>query len=182
MIPKSTAKGRWSLALTGRFAQFNLSLLLVFTSLITIFIISLHSTNLILLYGGSIISILLVTIFVIFVIIYYNKQETRPAEGQMSLLEIQNGDGNKFTIRNPPDSFFAKDQARALMRAMLLGYDEGLCPDGKVIGDVAKEQYQLYTEEEKKKFVAEHKTQIGGKKQHIEHLLTEGDATDKTGE
>ncbi len=180
MMSQSTPKGRWSLALTGKFAQFNLSILLVFTCLIAIFVVSLHSTNSIILYGGTVISMLLIAICVSFVIRYYSKQEPRPNEGQMSLLEMQNVEGSKITIRNPPDSFFAKDQTQALMRAMLLGYDEGLCPDGKVIGDVANKQYKLYSEEEKKKFATEHKSQISGKKHHVEHLLIEGDVTEKT--
>jgi hypothetical protein len=96
----------------------------------------------------------------------------------MSSLEIQNVEGSKIIMRNPPDSFFAEDQVHVLMRAMLVGYDEELCPDGKVIGDVAKEQYELYSKEEKDKFVAEHKIQISGKKHQIKRLLTEGDGTD----
>ncbi len=65
------------------------------------------------------------------------------------------------------------------MRAMLLGYDEDLCPDEKVIGDVANEKYQPYSEEEKKHFIADHKSQIKGKRQCAAQFLVEGDNMDK---
>jgi hypothetical protein len=181
MTPQSIPKGKWSLALTGRLAQFNLSLLLVLLCLLAAFVMCLRSPIRAVSCGGALLVLLLISACVIFVIRHYSKQESRPSEGQTSSIEIQGLQGGKLTIKNPPDSFFAKEQTHALLRAFLLGYDDNLCPDGKVIGAAAEEHYEPYSDEDKTRFMTEHKAQIRGLRERAALLLTEGDDRNRGG-
>jgi hypothetical protein len=80
----------------------------------------------------------------------------------------------KVSLENPPDRIFTGEYCRAWVRSLLVGYDENLPADGRVIGSAANEQYQMYNESEKKKFQEMHRTQVIGKRQEIERLLSEG--------
>jgi hypothetical protein len=163
-------RGRWSLSLTGKFAQFNLSLLLIFVALVVLFVLSLRSTIPIISHVASFLIILLIIGCVCFVLWYYSRQESRP-NGQAAVIQVEDAKGRKVLISNPPDRFFAKDQTNALIRSLLLGYDEDLTPDGQVIGKVSDQKYRMYSPEEQKQFKEKHRALIRGKKKQAILLL-----------
>ena len=173
MTATTVSKGRWSLSLTGRFAQFNLTLLLIFVALVVMFIFCAKSPCMFLAIGGPIFLFAAFAGCVVFAFQYYSKHEARP-EGPGSSIELQGVGGQKAIIKNPPDSFYKGNQSRELVRAIILGYDADLCPDGRVIGKAADQNYQLYTEPEKKEFMAMHKEMVRGKLQNAMTCLTEG--------
>jgi hypothetical protein len=76
-------------------------------------------------------------------------------------------------VHNPPDEFLFEPQTQALIRSLLLGYDNNLCPDGKVIGNAADGKYSEYTAEEREAFIRIHREEIRGKKTQASRLLKE---------
>jgi len=166
------AIGRWTLSLTGKFAQFNLALLVILVALVALFVTCLRCDDQIISYVGSGIILLLLIFSVAAALRYYLRQEPRP-DGQSSSIEVESAVGQKVVIRNPPDRFFANEHTHALVRALALGYDENLCPDARVLGKAADESYQRYTSAEQKDFMATHRKLIVGKKQDALQLLAE---------
>jgi hypothetical protein len=57
------------------------------------------------------------------------------------------------------------------MREMLVGYDDNLLPDGKVIGDVEHGKYEPYSDEEKEKFRSNHNAEIKGRREQAMLML-----------
>lgn len=182
MTSAHTSKGRWSLLLSGRLAQFNLSLLLILAAILAVLCITLRCEDKIIRYGGALVSTGLIIATVLAAVTYYRKQEARPSEGQTSSVELQGAAGQKLIVRNPPDTFLLQPQTNALMRSLLLGYDEDLCPDARVLGKVADMNYQPYSQKEREEFVQRHREQIAGKKQQANLLLQSSTEADSKAE
>jgi hypothetical protein len=109
---------------------------------------------------------------------YCDKREPRPSEGQTCSLELQGMTGQKLIVRNFPGSFILQAHTNALMLSLLLGYDETLCPDARVVGDVADESYQPYSQEEREYFVQKHREEVQGRKRQANLLLQSLTETD----
>ena len=167
-----TADVKGRVSLTGRFAQLNISLLIGAGALLVLFGICVSLNDSIVKYVGGSVSILLLIALFIFAIRMYLRQEVRP-EGTDSAIELRNEQGQAMVLRNPPDRLFAPEQIQACARSLLLGYDQNLCPDGKVLGKASDNQIQMYSDEEKQIFMEEHRTIIKGKKSQIGQLLLE---------
>jgi len=174
MTPTMSPQGRWSLSLTGRFAQFNLSLLLFLVVIVVLFNLCVASSCALIAVGGPILLLGLLLTCVLFALHYYSKQEARP-DGQTSTIELHGSDGQSAIIRNPPDSFFLRGQSQELVRAIVLGYDSNLCPDGHVIGKAADQKYELYSDAEKEAFKAAHQGEIRGKREQATRFLEQGE-------
>jgi len=169
----SELKGKWSLALTGKLAQFNLSLLLILIAVVGLLWLTSNNADYLVRRGGVFIGILLLAMSVWGAYRFYSRQEPRPADGQSSSVELRGLSGQELIVKNPPDKFITDPQTQALIRSLLLGYDDKLCPDGKVVGNVADEQYAEYTETEREAFVSIHRDTIKGKKLQARMLLKE---------
>jgi hypothetical protein len=176
MTDPPAVKSRFSISLSGRLAQFNITLLLIGVLIVCLFSLLLKVDNHVLSYVGIGLLLVIVSGFAIFAIWFYSRQEIRPEDGKPSKLQIQTPQGAKMTIENPPDRIFTEEYCRVLVRGLLVGYDEKLCADGKVIGPASNEQYEMYDEARKREFQEMHRAQIKGKRREIEHLLSEGDS------
>jgi hypothetical protein len=146
-------------SLTGRLLQFNCTVLLVLAALLFGLHFTIDSTNPTIQTVGTLALGAVLVGFIIFIIRYYLNQLSRPIDAQTSQLSVESGD-SKLTITNPPDKFFERGQMQAVMRAVLLGYDDNLCADGEVIGPAAEGKVRLYSTAEKEKFKSQHQTKV----------------------
>lgn len=167
----SRVKGKWSVLLSGRLLQFNVSLLILALVLAVMFLASVRSKDLIICYGGTGLAAILLSSVVVFVIKHYGKQQTRPLDGTSSKLAFENDTGAKVTISNPPDSFFQLDEFRSMLRAVIVGANADLVPDGEVIGKAAEGKVRKWSEEEKKRFAEENRKRLQGRKEAAAILL-----------
>jgi hypothetical protein len=159
------------LSLKGRLAQFNISLLFVLGALSWLFAICLKNEDPVFHYGGTTVALFFIAVCLYVFFLRYGQEEQRPSSGQNTSIEVLGSGGAKMVIRNPPDRYFTDSHTIALLRAMLLGYDENLCPDAKVIGDVANQQYEPYSGDEQSEFVRRHKEEVQGQRQKAKNLL-----------
>lgn len=170
MRDSNETKGRWSISLSGKFAQSNLTVFVVFSGLIAVLWICSRSDNPVIGYAGSIGALLAMGYFLWAVIGVFKKQTPRSGDGQASVFTLEN-DAKKLTVRNPPDAFFAGPHVQGLVRAMLVGYDEDLCPDGEVIGKAADGNYRMYSDEEKATFMAHHRKLVMERRRRAAALI-----------
>jgi hypothetical protein len=75
---------------------------------------------------------------------------------------------------NPPDSFYEPQQFNIMLRLFMVGYDENLCPDAEVIGNVADKNFRQLSEEEKTSFRANHTEEIRLARIRIAQSLSSG--------
>jgi hypothetical protein len=176
MTEKPTNVPRVSVALSGNMLQFNITLLFLIIFLLGVLYICSNSTNPFLIYGGTVVVLICLLAVILFVFYFYLKQKSSPFDGQAVAVSITNESGNQLSVQNPPDSFFEQGEMNAMVRLMLVGYDENLCPDGEVIGKAADQNYRQYSEEEKALFRKRHRNEIRGKRMEASRMLVSGEA------
>jgi hypothetical protein len=177
---KPTHPARLSVALSGKMVQFNITLFILVLLILGVLFMCDRSNNALIIYSGTIVVLVAFLALVAFVIYFYLKQKSRPMDGQAVAISMKNEAGQEIAIRNPPDSFFEREQLNTLVRSMLVGYDENLCPDGQVIGKASEQNYRYYSDKEKEEFIKRHREEIKGKKVYAARLLAqEGKAEDQ---
>lgn len=168
MAPSVNAR----VSLTGRLLQFNCTVLFVLAGLLLGLRFAIGSDNPTIETVGTLVFGTAIVGFIVFIGWYYGKQLSRPADAQTSQLSVQSGD-NKLTITNPPDKFYERGQMQAVMRAVLLGYDDNLCADGEVIGAAADGNVRRYSDSEKEKFKSEHQSRVRQARSKVATAITE---------
>jgi hypothetical protein len=101
---------------------------------------------------------------------YHLRQNPRP-ENEPATIVVSGPSGNALSLTNPPGTFLAEDKNLRLLRAIALGFDPTLCPDGRVIGPVADQKYEMYSDEEKKQFAHQHRIMVQGIREQARGLL-----------
>jgi hypothetical protein len=161
--------------------QLNITIFLLVILILGVLIICSRSSNLTLLYGGATVALVSCVALVIFVTLFYLKQQSRPLDGQTAAISLKDESGREFSIENPPDSVFHQGELRALARSILVGYDENLCADGEVIGKASEGKFRLYSTEEKAAFKKQHREEIRGKRAQAAQLLRSNLAETRSG-
>ena len=179
MKPAHTSRFNWRFIFTGRFAQLNITLLVLVPAFVFLLIRCVALSDPVLRYTGSAASFLVLFILVILACVIHGKQHARP-EASESSLEIHNKAGQALVVRNPPDRLLAPEQINACARSLLVGFDPDLCPDGKVVGKASEGKIERYSEEEKEDFRRAHSQQVSTKKNQIRTLLDEGETAKGT--
>jgi hypothetical protein len=169
----SSVSGRWSVLLSGRLLQFNVSILIISFALLVMFIASIRSSDSIICYGGAGVSAFLFVALAVFMMIFYGKQKARPVDGASSTLSFENKSGSRVTIDNPPDTLFEEAEFRLMLRAIAVGADENLCPDGDVVGKASEGKVRKWSEAEKKQFIERHRKELRGRRERAMKLLEE---------
>jgi hypothetical protein len=170
-------RGRWSLLLQGQLLQFNLSFLIGGIVLCVVFALCSSSPDLVIRYGGCGASGVGLLALILFVIWYYGRQKARPSEGA-AVVAIETATHGKITIENPPDSLFDGRDFRLVLRALVVGYDDDLCPDGELIGKATENEVRKWSEKEKQKFMQEHRQEIRGRRRKALLLLQQNEDAD----
>jgi hypothetical protein len=164
-------QGKLSGSFTGKLAQLNISVLLIFAAALTILFLCIGNKDPYISYGGSAVAVIIICVTAVFAGRYHSRQERRPTEGQPATFAMETRTGEKLTVKNPPDSFFEQSHVQAVLRSLLVGYDENLTADGEVIGKAADENYRLYSEAEKKAFTEAHRQRVRGQRARVATLL-----------
>ncbi len=165
------------LQLTGRLGHFNVAfafallvLCILFYLLITCPIPNIQLWGVVVC-GGVIVSLIGLGF------LYHYRRQPR-VSNRPPLLQYDNGQ-RRVKAENLPDTFYEHDHVQAMLRGLVVGYDENLVPHGEVIGNVSEQNYRPYSPEEREKWKKKHIEMISGKKRCIlKELSTPTDQPD----
>jgi hypothetical protein len=176
MTEKPQSSAQLSVGLSGKLLQFNITLGLLGSLSLGLFVTAVRSNTPIITYLGTVGALLGFVGLFFLAFNFYFKQKSRPLDGQNVAISIKDETGRELSIQNPPDSVFEKEQLTEVTRLMLVGFDESLCPDGEVIGKASERKFRLYSDEEKEQFRIRHREEIKGKKLRAAKILEQGHA------
>jgi hypothetical protein len=181
--PETAALGKsgWSVALTGTVT--GNALLLALLAIPGFFLIYLGDSfkNEGARYVALLIGALLLLAVVALAIRLIWRQAIRP-DGASPSITVQTGADKRIILNNPPDTLVSSTAMRELFRAIALGYDPNLCPDGKVVGAAAEGNVIPLSEEEKRSFIALHRAEVEGNRKKALKLRASESLIPETGE
>jgi hypothetical protein len=166
-------RARIGVFFSGRYNQFNL---FVVTFCILLFVgfrlVQAYLSGTSLIVANLVFGVMFIALFVIAAVYFLRQQPRGNAEG-VPVVEADIGSG-RMKLINPPDSFYEPQQFNIMLRLFMVGYDENLCPDAEVIGNVADKKFRQLSEEEKRSFRAKHVEEIRLARIRIAQNLSSG--------
>ena len=168
--------GRGSVNLKGELLSFNISLAIVQIACLALFYLSAGNANLIICYGGTGIAAVGLISSIAYLMYLYSRRD-RPVDSSGASISFEHASGNKVAISDVPDKLLTSEQISIVIRQMLVGYDENICPDGEVIGSASESKYREYTDEERRHFKQDHARAISGRKHQIKQILEQEESS-----
>ena len=166
--------------LSGTMTQFTIMIFIFAVTIAFLFYIVNNSKSNVILYAGNSVLFLSLIAIIICSIIFFFRQKVRSTDGVAPIIEVSGPGGRKTTLINPPDSVFdLNDEKNIIMRAVMVGYDRNLCPDGEVIGPASEKNIKMYSEEEKLEFKKNHIKEITNIKRVVSNMCEKQQVEDQ---